>query len=122
MTVLVGIADFDLATINQFEPGSRKRGTRYALEGRVTDVEVTSGLILGRVQGSDIYDVEWTELPRGWKCLCSCPVHVDCKHAFAVDSHDTPDFSQNIGGVPLGLAIAEDMFQFGGGKAPKHSV
>ena len=30
--------------------------------------------------------------------------------AFAVDDHNHPDFSQNIGGVPLGLAIAEDIF------------
>lgn len=30
-----------------------------------------------------------------------------------------PDLSRNIGGVPLGLNIAEDIFAFGGGKAPK---
>jgi Vanadium chloroperoxidase N-terminal domain/PAP2 superfamily len=41
--------------------------------------------------------------------------------AFAVDSNGKPDVTQNIGGVPLGLRIAEDMFTAGGGKAPKKS-
>ncbi|NJK67756.1 MAG: vanadium-dependent haloperoxidase [Microcoleus sp. CSU_2_2] len=30
--------------------------------------------------------------------------------AFAVDSSDRPDLSRNIGGVPLGITIAEDIF------------
>jgi vanadium chloroperoxidase len=30
--------------------------------------------------------------------------------AFAVDEHGNPDWACNIGGVPLGLAIAEDIF------------
>jgi len=38
--------------------------------------------------------------------------------AFALKG-DKPDLSRNIGGVPLGLDIAEDIFGFGGGKAPK---
>jgi len=42
--------------------------------------------------------------------------------AFAVDNNDNPDFLQNVGGVPLGLAIAEDIFASGGGKAPKKSM
>ncbi|MDQ3815058.1 MAG: vanadium-dependent haloperoxidase [Armatimonadota bacterium] len=39
--------------------------------------------------------------------------------AFAVDESDEPDLTQNIGGVPLGLNIAEDIFKSGGGLAPK---
>lgn len=31
--------------------------------------------------------------------------------AFAVDADDIPDFDANFGGVPLGLAIAEDIFE-----------
>ena len=47
--------------------------------------------------------------------------------AFAVKAGNTPDLKKNvggkfIGGVPLGLQIAEDIFQFGGGKAPKKST
>jgi len=38
--------------------------------------------------------------------------------AFALKG-EKPDFSRNVGGVPLGLNIAEDIFQFGGGRAPK---
>ncbi len=47
--------------------------------------------------------------------------------AFAVKSDHTPDLAKQvggkfIGGVPLGLQIAEDVFQFGAGKAPKKST
>jgi hypothetical protein len=47
--------------------------------------------------------------------------------AFAVKSNNKPDLKKQvggnfIGGVPLGLQIAEDIFQFGGGKAPKKST
>lgn len=41
--------------------------------------------------------------------------------AFAVKASGKPDLKKNIGGVPLGLAIAEDIFAFGNGKAPKKS-
>jgi hypothetical protein len=41
--------------------------------------------------------------------------------AFAVHNNGKPDFSQNIGGVPLGLNIAEDLFAAAGGKGPKKS-
>ena len=39
--------------------------------------------------------------------------------AFAVDNNGKPDSIKNVGGVPLGLAIAEDVFQAGDRKAPK---
>lgn len=41
--------------------------------------------------------------------------------AFALDNSNKPDLTRNIGGVPLGLAIAEDIFTAGGGKAPAKS-
>jgi vanadium chloroperoxidase len=36
--------------------------------------------------------------------------------AFAVDSTGKPDLSENVGGVPLGLTIAEDIFDKGTNK------
>ena len=42
--------------------------------------------------------------------------------AFALDNNGKPDLTKNIGGVPLGLKIAEDIWAAGGGKAPKKSV
>ena len=42
--------------------------------------------------------------------------------AFAVKNNGSPDLTKNIGGVPLGLAIAEDIFAFGAKKAPKKST
>jgi len=41
--------------------------------------------------------------------------------AFAVKNNGKPDYTKNIGGVPLGLAIAEDLFAAAGGKGPKKS-
>jgi vanadium chloroperoxidase len=41
--------------------------------------------------------------------------------AFALDGSGRPDLSKNIGGVPLGLRIAEDIFAAGGGKGPVKS-
>lgn len=41
--------------------------------------------------------------------------------AFAVDAGGKPDLTKNIGGVALGLKIAEDIFAAGGG-APKKST
>ena len=48
--------------------------------------------------------------------------------AFVVKDDGTPDLARRdaagkpFGGVPLGLLIAEDIFQAGGGKAPKRST
>ena len=42
--------------------------------------------------------------------------------AFALKANGKPDVKQNIGGVPLGLKIAEDIFMAGMGKAPKKST
>ncbi|MDQ3603371.1 MAG: phosphatase PAP2 family protein [Actinomycetota bacterium] len=42
--------------------------------------------------------------------------------AFMEDQSGDPDLTQNIGGVPLGLEIAEDIFQAGSGKGPKKST
>ena len=43
--------------------------------------------------------------------------------AFAVKSNGEPDLSKDkIGGVPLGLTIAEDVYIAGGGKGPKKST
>jgi hypothetical protein len=42
--------------------------------------------------------------------------------AFALKANGKPDVKQNIGGVPLGLKIAEDIFMAGNGKAPKKST
>jgi hypothetical protein len=42
-------------------------------------------------------------------------------YAFAVDNQGDPDLDRNIGGVRLGLQIAKDIFQEGGGKGPKKS-
>ncbi|MBM4256194.1 MAG: vanadium-dependent haloperoxidase [Deltaproteobacteria bacterium] len=42
--------------------------------------------------------------------------------AFAVDNSGNMDLTRNIGGVPLGLNIAENIFTTGGGKGPKKSI
>jgi Vanadium chloroperoxidase N-terminal domain len=42
--------------------------------------------------------------------------------AFSVDANDVPNFTAMVGGVPLGLKIAEDIFAFGAGNGPKKST
>lgn len=42
--------------------------------------------------------------------------------AFGTNGAGHPNLNQNIGGVPLGLTIAEDIFAAGAGKAPKKST
>ncbi|MBI4903493.1 MAG: hypothetical protein HY820_07655 [Acidobacteria bacterium] len=42
--------------------------------------------------------------------------------AFAVNNSNQIDLAQNVGGVPLGLKIAEDIFAAGASKAPKKST
>lgn len=42
--------------------------------------------------------------------------------AFALGNSGMPDLTRNIGGVPLGLTIAEDIFTAGMGKAPMKSM
>jgi membrane-associated phospholipid phosphatase len=42
--------------------------------------------------------------------------------AFLRAANGSPDLTQNVGGVPLGLAIAENMFTAGNGEAPKKST
>lgn len=42
--------------------------------------------------------------------------------AFAVDTNGVPDLSQRVGGVPLGLAIAEDIYAAAAGAPSKSKV
>ncbi len=42
--------------------------------------------------------------------------------AFAVRSNDRPDLSEHVGGVPLGLEIAEDIFNGGRQKGLRKST
>ena len=42
--------------------------------------------------------------------------------AFAVDNSGNPDLTNNIGGVPLGIRIAEDIFNAQAAKALKKST
>jgi membrane-associated phospholipid phosphatase len=42
--------------------------------------------------------------------------------AFLRAANGAPDLTQNVGGVPLGLAIAENIFTAGNGEAPKKST
>lgn len=42
--------------------------------------------------------------------------------AFALDSAGKPDLTRNIGGAPLGLKIAEDIFAAGAAMAPVRSI
>jgi superfamily II DNA or RNA helicase len=67
-------------------------GCAYAAQGRVREVnfEAGTGLLHGKVQGSDSYSttaklVETAD--GGWSCsvgICNCPVRQNCKHVAAL--------------------------------------
>lgn len=78
-----------------FTATTARRGRAYQRQGRVRDLEISSGgaAIKGRVVGSALrpYRVEITllQLDGDWlgspfETDCTCPVGVDCKHAAAV--------------------------------------
>ena len=69
------------------------RGRRYAEQGRVHSLTVSSGgdILTGQVRGSGGRSYQTmvychaAEDPRPeWTGSCSCPVGTDCKHAVAV--------------------------------------
>ncbi len=84
------------AAINAFEWPARSRGEQYCRRGAVRDVwprELTDeepGVagFEAHVLGSQTYQVTWIHEPRvGWACSCTCPVGIDCKHAYAAARH-----------------------------------
>jgi len=63
---------------------TRDRGERYFHQDRVVEASFDDDTIAAAVRGGEWYDVAWIWDGVEWISDCSCPVGLDCKHAYAV--------------------------------------
>ena len=77
-------ADELAAWLVTFPTNSRQRGKTYQREGRVRALRITGTRALAKVQGGELYSVRFDhDAPHGWASVCTCPVEIHCKHAYA---------------------------------------
>jgi len=78
---LLGIGDF----LEMVPATTRRRGRKYFLGGHVLGLECVEPdhLYTARVRGGEDYEVKMEYTNEIWVVKCSCPVHLDCKHAVA---------------------------------------
>lgn len=62
---------------------TQRRGRQYFRENRVVKLAADANGLHAVVRGSMDYQVRWYEQRREWWSECTCPVGVDCKHAYA---------------------------------------
>ena len=73
----------DLA-LDRFSSRTARRGSEYAVQGRVRGLVVRHDVIEAIVRGTATYAVRWTCEDDEWWPACTCPIGLDCKHAYAV--------------------------------------
>ncbi|MCU0793581.1 MAG: SNF2-related protein, partial [Opitutaceae bacterium] len=70
--------------LDEFEPGTRQRGREYFQQGAVRAVWCEADHhFKAEVRGNETYLVTEFYTRGTWSSRCSCPVGVDCKHAYA---------------------------------------
>lgn len=67
-----------------FDYATFKRGVKYYMEDRVSDVHIIGKNITGTVYGTEDYSVTITVSKNSIRSRCSCPVGFSCKHSVAV--------------------------------------
>jgi superfamily II DNA or RNA helicase len=71
-----------------FSRSAQERGSRYARSGRVVGTQRSGHSVFARVRGTIWYQTAWHwTAEEGWLDECSCPIGMQCKHAYAV-AHD----------------------------------
>jgi superfamily II DNA or RNA helicase len=75
-----------LRALDEFDARTRARGRQYADGGRVGALAIGPTTVSATVRGTIAYEVVWRVADDYWASSCSCPVGVDCKHAYAVAS------------------------------------
>ncbi|MBM4335532.1 MAG: hypothetical protein FJ108_06410 [Deltaproteobacteria bacterium] len=70
--------------IRAFPSLIRGRGTRYARDGRVGQIEFDGQVLFALVEGTETYECEWSFGGGRWLGSCSCPMTMDCKHLYAL--------------------------------------
>ena len=73
-----------VARLDSFDAGTRNRGSNYFKKGAVAAVwSEADHLVKATVDGTERYTLTWFYAREDWSCRCSCPVGIDCKHAYA---------------------------------------
>ncbi len=63
----------------------RRRGAEYADAGLVGALQIIGGdMVFADVRGTRTYETSWQWDGRAWEEACSCPMGLECKHAFAL--------------------------------------
>ena len=75
-----------LRALDEFDARTRARGQQYADGGRVGALAIGTTTVSATVRGTIAYEVVWRVADDYWAPSCSCPVGVNCKHAYAVAS------------------------------------
>ena len=77
-------ADELSAWLGTFATIQRQRGKTYQREGRVRALRIIGTRALAKVQGTELYAVRFDhDDAHGWTSVCTCPVEIHCKHAYA---------------------------------------
>ena len=70
--------------LDEFDGGARQHGRDYYQSGAVRRVwSEADHLVKAQVAGGEDYAVTLTYARGNWNSRCTCPVSVDCKHAYA---------------------------------------
>ncbi len=73
-----------LSWLDDCDPGARQRGRDYFQSGAVRKVwSDADHLVKAEVQGGSRYSVTLYLTRGAWTSRCTCPVGLDCKHAYA---------------------------------------
>ena len=67
-----------------FDPATMRRGKDYLTRKRVRRLAVEENLITAEVEGTDLYETAWLYEDGEWFSDCSCPIAIECKHAYAL--------------------------------------
>lgn len=72
------------AWLEGFDPATRQRGNAYYVQQQVVDIWAEADhIVCADVEGSEVYEVTLFLTRSKWTSACSCPMAVDCKHAYA---------------------------------------
>src|SRR5690606_6085257 len=72
------------AALVDFDGGARQRGRELYQDGAVRKIwSDADHLVKAEVQGGSLYGVTLYNTRGAWTARCTCPVGIDCKHAYA---------------------------------------
>jgi superfamily II DNA or RNA helicase len=73
-----------LGYLRSFNGADQRNGRAYHQSGKVLRIWLESTTVWGTVSGSQEYSTSLLWNGLDWESECSCPVEIDCKHAYAL--------------------------------------